>query len=411
MIETAWVRSPVGRTDRHYATRRGTKSVLVLVPHPVAGARLSDLLPLIEADHRIQVVFADPEGGDNWQAGRAFLHAQGGVVLPWPQARRSEFDLVLAGSTRGLDDLAAPTLLVPHGGGFGQYRPWRPPDTAVPRPRRHGTGLSPDQLLREGRLRADALALVHDRERVLLARECPQALPAAVVTGDITLDRLTASLPYRGHYRRALGLTADQEIVVVTSTWSPRSAFGRHPDLFDRVLAELPGDRFRVVGALHPNIWAHHGAWQVRSWLADALRAGLVLVPPEDGWRAALAAADYVIGDYGSVTCYAAAAGAAVLLEDTPGQPLLEDTPAAALARHAPRRRHDRPLTPQLAVAREGRDTNGIPELIRRLLSSRPGEAGHLLRRTMYRLLGLSEPARAVPVSPVPLPAPVAMPV
>ncbi|WIX90680.1 hypothetical protein [Amycolatopsis sp. DG1A-15b] len=251
MIETAWVRSPVGRADRHYATRRGTKSVLVLVPHPVAGTRLFDLLPLLEADHRIQVVFADPEAGDNWQAGPAFLRAHGRVVLPWPQARRSEFDLVLAGSTRGLDDLAAPTLLVPHGGGFGQYRPWRPPDTAVPRARRHGTGLSPDQLMREGRLRADALALVHDRERTLLARECPQALPAAVVTGDIALDRLTASLPHRDHYRRALGAAAGQEVVVVTSTWSPRSAFGRHPGLFDGVLAELPGDRFRVVGALH----------------------------------------------------------------------------------------------------------------------------------------------------------------
>jgi len=408
MCDTAWVRSPLGRADRHYATRRGTKTVLVLVPHPVAGARLLDLLPLLEADHRVQVVFADPEAGDNWRAGQAFLHAHGGVVLPWPQARRSEVDLVLAGSTRGLDDLAAPTLLVPHGGGFGQYRPWRPPDTAVPRQRCQGTGLSADQLLREGRLRADALALVHDRERVLLARECPQALPAAVVTGDIALDRLTASLPHRDRYRRALGAGADQEVVVVTSTWSPRSAFGRDPGLFDGVLAELPGDRFRVVGALHPNIWAHHGAWQVRSWLADALRAGLVLLPPEEGWRAALAAADHVLGDYGSVTGYAAAVGAAVLLEDTPGQPLLDGTPAAVLARHAPRRRPGRPLAEQLASAREARDRNGIPELLRGLLSSRPGQAGQLLRHTMYRLLGLPEPVRAVPVSPVPLPEPVA---
>ncbi|KDN17222.1 hypothetical protein [Amycolatopsis rifamycinica] len=406
MTEATWVRSPVGRADRHYATRCGTKSVLVLVPHPVAGTRLFDLLPLLEADHRVQVVFADPEAGDNWQAGRDFLHAHGGIVLPWPQARRGEFDLVLAASTRGLDDLAAPTLLVPHGGGLGQYRPWRPPDTAVPRPRRHGTGLGPDQLLREGRLRADAVALVHDRERALLARQCPQALPAAVVTGDIALDRLTASLPYRDRYRRALGATDGQEVVVVSSTWSPRSAFGRHPGLFDQVLAELPGDRFRVTGLLHPNVWAHHGAWQVRSWLADALRAGLVLVPPDEGWRAALAAADHVLGDYGSVTGYGAAAGAAVLLEDTPDQPLLDGSPAAVLARHAPRRRPGEPLAPQLAAAREARDSHGIPELVRGLLSSRPGQAGRLLRRTMYRLLDLPEPARTVPVSPVPLPVP-----
>ncbi|QKV80138.1 hypothetical protein [Amycolatopsis sp. Hca4] len=49
-----------------------------------------------------------------------------------------------------------------------------------------------------------------------------------------------------------------------------------------------------------------------------------------------------------------------------------------------------------------------MPRLIRELLTSRPGEAGRLLRHTMYRLLGLPEPARAVPVSPVPLPEPVA---
>ncbi|WP_410640367.1 hypothetical protein [Amycolatopsis sp. lyj-346] len=406
MAAVTWLRSPIGRADVHWATRCGTKSILVLVPHIVAGTRLLDLLPLLEADHRVQVAFTDPEAGENWQATHDFLRAQGGTVLPWAQARHSDVDLVLAGSTRGLDDLTAPALLVPHGGGLGQYRAWRPPP-ATARPHDPQLGLGPDQLIREGRVRADAIVLVHDQERDLLAEICPRAVPAAVVAGDIALDRIAASLLYRDRYRHALGATGDQQVVVVTSTWSPRSAFGRHPDLFDRVLAALPRDGYRVVGALHPAIWSHHGSWQIRSWLAASLRAGLVLLPPEEGWRAALVAADHLIGDYGSVTAYGAAAGASILLDDNPGQPLLCGTPAEVLARHAPLWRPGRPLEPQLRAATEARDAAGLPGLVQGLLTSRPGEAGLILRRTLYRLLNIPEPAHAVPVAPVPLPNPV----
>lgn len=355
------------------------------MPHIVAGTRLLDLLPLLDADHRIQVVFTNPHADDNWQATHDFLHAHGAAVLPWAQARRSNPDLVLAGSGAGLDQLAAPTLLIPHGGGFGQYRNGSPPGTTFDQPPQLRTNLGPDQLMREGRLRADTIVLVHDREHALLAQICPPALPAAIVAGDIALDRLTASLPYRRQYRRSLGATDDQQIVVATSTWSPRSAFGRNPDMFDRVIAELPRDRYRVVAALHPQIWSHHSPWQVRSWLADALRAGLTLLPPEEGWRAALVAADHVIGDYGSVTGYAATTGASILLADTPDRPLLPGTPTAVLADHAPRWQLDQPLVPQLHAATQTCHASRLPDLIRELLTSRPGQAGQILRRTMYR--------------------------
>jgi len=75
------------------------------------------------------------------------------------------------------------------------------------------------------------------------------------------------------------------------------------------------------------------------------------------------------------------------------------------LRRHAPRLRLDRPLPEQLSVAmaRDHSWQDGFAALI----TSRPGQAGVLLRRAMYRLLGLTEPARAVPCSPVPLPVPI----
>jgi len=395
MSDMSWVRSPVDRNSAHWSTRRTGKAVLVLVPHIVAGTRLLDLLPLLEADHRIQVVFTVPEPWESWRATEDFVRAQDGVVLPWAQARRGDYDLVLAGSTRGIDEVGGPVLLVPHGGGFGQYRPWRPPD--ADRGWTPQLGLGPDQLMREGRVRADAVVLTHDRELEILTRACPPAVPTAIVAGDIAFDRLTASLPFRQLYRRALGVPDDRGLVVVTSTWSERSAFGRHPDLFERIMAGLPPGEYQVIGALHPQIWSHHGYRQVRAWLGPCLRDGLKLLAPEEGWRAALVAADHLIGDYGSTTGYAAGIGRPVLLATDGTQPLLPGTPAAVLAEHAPRWQPDLPLVPQLKAAQNAGDTT----MISSLLTSRPGRAGAILRATMYRLLDLSEPARAVPVSPV----------
>jgi hypothetical protein len=263
--------------------------------------------------------------------------------------------------------------------------------------------LDPDQLMREGEVRAEVIVLTNDLELDLLHRTCPQAVPRAVVAGNIAFDRLVASLGLREQYRRAFDVSESQKLVVVTSTWSQRSAFGRYPDLFERVLAELPDERYRVVGLLHPQIWSHHGCWQVRAWLADCLHAGLRLVPPEEGWRAALVAADYVIGDYGSVTSFAAGVGAPVLLVGNSAGPFVAGSPIALLSARAPRWRFDRPLTAQLHEAAAARTTRTTVE-IRGLLTSRLGQAGGILRRTMYRLLKLREPARAVPVSPVPLP-------
>ncbi|GLZ42508.1 hypothetical protein Acsp05_61320 [Actinokineospora sp. NBRC 105648] len=371
------------------------------MPHIVAGTRLFELLPLLENDHRVQVVFTQPEAWETWQATQDFLTAHGGVVLPWAQARSGEYDLVLAGSTRGVDDVRGPVLLVPHGGGLAQYRRGRPA--------KMGESWQPilnvdaAQLLRDGRVRAEAIVLTHDLELEVLTRTCAQAAPFAVVAGDIAFDRLTASLPARAGYRAALGVADGQELVVVSSTWSQASAFGRHPGLFERVLRELPPDRYRVVGLLHPNVWSHHGRWQVRTWLADCLRAGLSLVPPEAGWGAAVVAADQVIGDYGSVTTFAAGLGKPVLMAAESDGPLLPGSPSAVLADAAPRWRMELPLVPQLRAAALAA-TPELGERVRGLLTSRPGQAAATLRRTMYRLLRLAEPEQVVFPDPLPPP-------
>ncbi|WP_410639011.1 hypothetical protein [Amycolatopsis sp. lyj-346] len=386
-----------GDADRHWATRLG-KSVLVLAPHIVALARLDDLLPLLEADHRLQRVYAIPENGEDRPDAAELIRARGEVLLSATQAAQTTHGLILAGSNRGLDDVRGPVLLVPHGGGLGQYRSGEPI-----------TGLDPTQLMRAGRVRADRIVLTHGRELDLLAEVCPQAVPHAVVAGDIAFDRLVAGAPYRDQYRQALGVTDDREILVVTVTWSPRSGFGIDPHVFRHIVEAAPRD-LQVVASLHPQIWSQHGTGQVLGWLSDAVEAGLGVLAPHSDWRGAVTAADYVLADYTSVGAFAAGLGTPVLRIPHDPQPLLPGSPTAVLADHTPLWNRERPLLPQLDAAGEAQ-SGELGAHIAGLLTSRPGQAGRILRKAMYDLLELGEPARAVPLSPAPLPRLIERPV
>ncbi|MFE9750678.1 hypothetical protein ACFYOT_37715 [Saccharothrix saharensis] len=359
-------------------TRTGCKSVLVVVPHVVAGTRLADLVPLLEADHRVQVLFTT-EGAV--QGTDEFVRGLGGHVLPWSQATRHRFDLVLAASFRGIDQVHGDVLVVPHGAGALKSRS---------RPRRRGAlpthGLAREQLVRDGRVVAAAIALSHHDELDALRESCPEAESAAVVVGDICLDRMRAGTPYREHYRRALGVMPDQRLITVCSTWSSHSTFGAHIELYQRILATGRP----VAAVLHPNIWSVHGARQVRAWLPR----GLLVIPPDEGWQAAVVAADVVVGDHGSCTQYAAAIGKPVAVVPLPDGLLREGSLADLVYRRAPLLDPHRPSLDDAAVV------PGMTEAI----TSCPDQAGVILRRTMYRLMGLSEPARAVPVSPPAVP-------
>jgi hypothetical protein len=307
--------------------------VLVLAPHIVALARLDDLLPLLEADHRVQRVFAVLEdGGDRPDSGD-FVRSRGEILLSAKQAAQTTHGLVLAGSTRGLDDVRGPALLVPHGGGLGQYRSGE-----------LVTGLHPEQLMRAGRVRADRIVLTHAHELDLLAEVCPQAVPNAVVAGDIAFDRLVASAPYRLHYRHALGVTDHRKIILVTTTWSSRSGFGIDPDLFSDVAEAARLEGFLSVASLHPQIWSQHGKGQVFGWLSEATDAGLAVLAPRTDWRSAVAAADHVMADYISVGTFAAGFGAPALRISHDPKPLLEGSSTAVLAQRTPLWDDTRPL-------------------------------------------------------------------
>jgi hypothetical protein len=401
-----WVPGPFDLNASKGSTVLTQRRVLAVAHHLTSATRLMDILPMLESDRRVAVAFTAAPASIFTGGLAEFLRELGGVVLPWRQAVQSEFDLAIAASHGMLENLHAPIITLPHGSGpgklLGRFHGLGPP---VARPI---TSLIRERLVVRGRVVPSSIVLAHERHRAVLECESPEALPMAFVGGDPCLDRLVASLPHRGAYRRALGVENDQELVFLSSTWDSDSLLGRHPDLLLRVATELPADRYRIVAALHPHIWSWYGRRQVISWQADCLRLGVRLLPPEEGWRAALVAADRVIGDHGSVTCYGAAIGIPVLLGTFPWDSVAPGSHTARLGAIARRVDWDRPLRPQLddAVRVCAADTHDDADF-QWELSSRPGEAARLIRQEMYRLMRLPDRASPPEIEPVPLPRPV----
>jgi hypothetical protein len=389
-----WIRGPIGLDSESRVTRAGCRTVLVMIPTMTAGTRLRDLLTLLQGDHGIQVLYTVPEAHESWSGTAEFAAADGGLVIPWHQALNHRFDLVLAASYAGLGQVRGPVLVVPHGAGSLMSRKYSRSAGTAGRPH---SGLARETLTHRGRLIPSALGLTHDDDLKALRRSCPEAVPVAVVAGDICYDRMVASASSRDDYRRALGVAEDERFVVVSSTWSTESVFGRHPGLCRRLLTETP---YRIALVLHPSVWAVHGREQVTAWMADCISDGLLVIPPEEGWRAATVAADQVLGDHGSTTQYAAAIGKPVTLAAYPEQAIRAGSIADRLAKVAPRLDFARPLLPQL---RQVEPDSRIAELV----TSRPGQAAAILRRTMYGLLGVAEPEGEARLRAVPLPVPV----
>ncbi len=408
----ARIRVPVGEDAERWVTRTGCRRVLFVVHNVTSATRLLDVLPLFSGDLRVQM-FATCTGSSPFLAGVPELLGRAGLpVLPWEQAKDTAFDLAVSASYGGeLGAIQGKLAVLSHGVGYNK-RLATPDNTG-----QHRTtpvfGLSPDWLLDDGRPLAHATVLSHPEQLDRLRSTCPEAAPTAVLAGDPCYDRILDALPQRALYRRALGVGPGQRLIVVSSTWAPRSLFGGAaepeaddllPWLLSRLPAELPADEYRTVAVLHPNIWYGHGPGQVRAWLDNARRAGLDPVSPLDGWRQALIAADCVLGDHSSVTYYAASIGVPVLLGAFPQQDLDPRSPVAALGRTAPRLVRRGSLRAQIDRAVAAHEPGRYKELAEQTSSS-PGESAALLRRLFYDLIGIPEPAEhPALLDPLPLP-------
>ncbi|ASU83890.1 hypothetical protein CDO52_14850 [Nocardiopsis gilva YIM 90087] len=401
MVGTTWSVGPFGLDGATRSTWSPQRTVLVVIHHLTAGTRLADVVPLLESDPRLQIAYTVPPTSPFHQSGSDYARSLDGLVLPWDQATSLRFDLAVAAHHGGLDRLHAPVLTLHHGCG---------PTKLVPQGMGHGprtprevTGAVVGSLISYGRVVPSVIGLGHERHRALLARAVPAAADIARVVGDPCFDRITASLPRRDTYRRALGVVTDQRLIVVSSTFRPHSLLGRHPQLPAWLSAELDPQRFRVVVVPHPGTWAWHGRRQVRAWLNPAPGADVGLIPPEEGWRAAVVASDLVIGDHGSVTYYAAASGRPVLLGTFPTEDVDPASHVALLGMTAPRLVAEASLPAQVdaAIAAHVPDRT---DWYRDMLTSAPGRSARLLRTTMYEMLDLPEPDTPVRTHPVPPP-------
>jgi hypothetical protein len=388
MIDHEWIHAPIGIDSRRWVSRPGCRTVLVVAHTMATCHRLLDVVDLVECDPRVQVVFT--VAPDVFSSGvRHHLRALGAVVLPWSQAIRETFDVVIAASHGGLHQLHGPLMVMAHGAGRAKIasqpvRGWPPLKTPTV------YGLDAQRLARDGRILASKILLAHDKERDVLSRQCPEALGAAVVTGDVCFDRLVASLSLRDQYRRALGIDDDQKLVVVSSTWGHHGLFGGNPGLLPQIMNQLSPRQFRVATLLHPAVWGAHGQRQIRAWTRDCQEAGMLLPGPGDDWRAVVVAADVLVGDHGSVTAYAAAIGLPILSRTT-GEPqkVAPGSPQALAIAGAGQLDPSRSIRAQVLAAQPaaGRDVAAA-------ITSRPGRSHGLVRHAIYQLLGLREPGR-----------------
>lgn len=384
-----WLHTPVGVNAQRWVTRPGCRTVLVVVHSVACAQRLMDVVGLLQADSRIQIVFTVAPSIFH-RGVPELLAGMDCVVVPWSQAEQTRFDMALAASYWGIERLQAPLVLLPHGAGFGKFM--APALTgAAPAPR-ETFGLDRQRLVHDGRVIPSVLVLAHEQERRRLAQSCPEALPHALVAGDPVLDRLLAALLRRHRFRDALGLGAGQRLLVAASTWGPHSLLGGRSDAVSRLVHEARAQGHWTVALLvHPNVWACHGAWQVRAWMADWESSGLIVVPQHADWVGVLAAADAVVGDHGSATLYATVLDRPLATIRSGGADVDPGAPIGELLNRAP------------AVAEAGPVLAGVEALaatwrsgtwgsVAAQISSHPGLFATRMRRALYAQVNLEEP-------------------
>jgi hypothetical protein len=268
---------------------------------------------------------------------------------------------------------------LPHGAGYSRVVG---PGSAAP------AGLAPEQLLHEGRVLPRIIGLEHEDQRTRLAAYCPEAAQRGLVLGDPTRDRLDAGVRLRETYRDALGVSPEQRLIVLSSTWRPGSLLSEHADLPARLLAELPVDEFQLAMVFHPNLTAGIGQWEVGRLLSRARAAGLRLIAPDE-WQSTILAADLLIGDHGSVSLYAAAAGTRVVFAAFEAPQIVPGSPMAELTKRLPHLRFGESLAAQLRNALD-QDLNDAGYVAARESMGAPGESLDLAQAAAYGLMALS---------------------
>ncbi|WP_030726072.1 MULTISPECIES: hypothetical protein [Streptomyces] len=369
-----------------------------------SATRVVDVMHLLRSEDGIEKYYTVNPGSAFADGLDSYLSGLGINVLSWEEATRRSFDLAVSCSVHPtMRRLRAPLMVLPHGAGYNRLVTESTGEAAVP------AGLSRRELMWRGKVVPKAIGVSHREQIDRLAESCPEAVPYAVPVGDWCFQRITASMAHRDRYRSRLGAVDGRRLVVVHSTWSEHSLLGRHPELPLRLVTSLPADEFAVAAVLHPNVWARHTPAGVLERLGAAMDAGLMIIPPQEGWRAAVVAGDWVVGDHGSTSFYSAAADRVTLLAATGLDELDPLSPAAAFGRGAPRLDPEGDLLAQLLDAAGRHDPAALRPVVDGQLGS-VDTSGEVTRARMYAFLagrGVRPPSEAPRPLPVPPPEPV----
>ncbi|WP_234320564.1 hypothetical protein [Streptomyces sp. NRRL B-1381] len=346
-----------------------------------SATRVVDVMHLLRSEDGIEKYYTVNPGSAFADGLDSYLSGLGINVLSWEEATRRSFDLAVSCSVHPtMRRLRAPLMVLPHGAGYNRLVTESTGEAAVP------AGLSHRELMWRGKVVPKAIGVSHREQIDRLAQSCPEAVPYAVPVGDWCFQRITASMAHRDRYRSRLGAVDGRRLVVVHSTWSEHSLLGRHPELPLRLVTSLPADEFAVAAVLHPNVWARHTPAGVLERLGAAMDAGLMIIPPQEGWRAAVVAGDWVVGDHGSTSFYSAAADRVTLLAATGLDELDPLSPAAAFGRGAPRLDPEGDLLAQLLDAAGRHDPAALRPVVDGQLGS-VDTSGEVTRARMYAFL------------------------
>lgn len=285
-----WRNNPLLVPGKKAATFPYQKTVLMIVRSPTTLERSVELAQHLFKDIRIQTFFTVPDNRSSFGNDLELrIHQKHLPFIPWQQARATSFDLgIIASSIDDFPELDMPLLLISHGPGATSNRSLHGVNNAH-------SDISTASISKHSR----TICLVSEDERALYSSHRD-----LITIGDPVFDSLFLSIHHRQEFRNALQAET-RKIIVVSSTWNLNSSVASHPQFINELLQRLPQDEYIIAAILHPNIWVGHGEWQIYTWLHDAIDAGLRLIPYDGGWQATIVAADYVLGDNGSVSIYA----------------------------------------------------------------------------------------------------------
>ncbi|MFC8077173.1 hypothetical protein ACFUN8_16785, partial [Streptomyces sp. NPDC057307] len=388
--------------DGRRATGDGRRAVLFAARSAIALYRLLDVLPVFAGDERVSRVFTLVPGSAFGVDALAAIERVGAHTVPWDEACRGSYDLIVTASPKGaLHLLRGPRVLLPHGAGFGKT--FRGEGSAG-----EASGLDPTYLVPDGGAPPALHALAHPSQIDRLAALSPQAAARATVVGDPTLERVLASLALRDSFRAALG-TGGRRLVALTSTWGEESLLRRRASLPGELAARLPQDAYQLALIVHPNQWSRTGEFDLSEQLAPALDAGMILARPHEEWASILVAADALITDHGSTALYfAAALDGPVLAAYDGGDELIPGSPMAELLARAPRLDRSADLEEALGSYRAGTGRAAATSAFTVISTASAERESALvrLRRELYRLLDLVPPAVPAAARLLPIPAP-----